>query len=103
MKNRVKLFRKIRRRLFLLAFISALAMTALAQENLPPKGIPEGYTVIDGDILMPTAYVEAVLKGKQLPPSAPQATYSGNVWRVGVPPFEIRGVVPFEFDANVTA
>lgn len=52
---------------------------------------------------MPISFVESVLRSQKLSPNAPQATYTANAWVSGVPPFQIRGIVPFEFDANVTA
>lgn len=68
-----------------------------------PKGIPDGYTSIDGDMLLPTSFVRSVLAAQNLSPNSPQATYVVTIWRTGNPPFEIRGIVPFEFDPNVTA
>lgn len=89
-------------RLLLLAALCWFAPPLNNAQTTRPKGIPEGYTVIDGDILLPTSYVEAVLKRQRLSPDAPQAAYGINVWKIGTPPFEILGIVPFEFDANVT-
>lgn len=103
MKTLINLCNRISVRLLLLVIIGAFSTPAHAQQIRQPKGIPDGYTVIDGDILMPTDYVEAVLRGQNFSPNTPQATYTTNIWRSGVPPFEIRGIVPFEFDANVTA
>ncbi len=102
MKNKVKISAQISFRLLLLIAICVLSVPTNAQ-TLAPKGIPGGFTAIDGDILLPTSYVESVIRAQRLSPNAPQATYTTNVWRSGVPPFEIRGVVPFEFDANVSA
>ena len=55
----------------------------------PSKDLPEGYSLIDGDILMPTWFVEAVLQGQ-----SPLATYRTNLWT--------NGLIRYEFDANVT-
>jgi astacin len=47
--------------------------------------VPEGYTLIEGDILVRTD----LLTGR-----SPSAVYATNFWT--------NGIVPFEFDANVT-
>jgi hypothetical protein len=69
-----------------------------------PKEIPPGLTVIDGDILMPTAFVDSVLHGSGFIEGTPQATFKSpaNGWVSGLPPFQVRGTVPYEFDGNVT-
>lgn len=102
MNHKTKLSIQIGSWLWLLALIWGLAVPASAQTT-EPKGIPAGYTTIDGDILMPTSFVESVLRMQRLSPNAPQSAYTAMAWTSGVPPFQIRGVVPFEFDANVTA
>ncbi len=52
----------------------------------PPKsGVPDGYTVIEGDILVRID----LLIGQ-----VPSAVYATNFWT--------SGIVPYEFDANVT-
>jgi len=102
MNHKLKRSAQIGLWLWLLTLMCLFTAPTNAQIS-PPKGIPEGYTTIDGDILMPTSYVESVLRMQRLAPNAPQATYAANAWTVGVPPFQIRGIVPFEFDANVTA
>lgn len=102
MNYKLKLSAQLSRRLLPLAVICLFAMPMNAQTT-EPKGIPAGYTTIEGDILMPISYVESVLRTQRLAPNAPQATYTANAWVFGVPPFQIRGIVPFEFDANVTA
>jgi hypothetical protein len=56
----------------------------------PSKDLPEGYSLIDGDIIMPTWFVEDILQGR-----SPLATYRTNLWT--------NGLIRFEFDANVTA
>lgn len=103
MKDKIKTFpQTVLRLLFVIAFCSFIPPPAIAQ-SLRPANIPEGFTLIDGDMLMPTAYVESVLKNQTLTPNTPQATFNTNLWSSGTPPFEIRGVVPFEFDVNVSA
>lgn len=102
MNHKTKLSIQIGLWLWLLALIYGLAVPASAQ-NTEPKGIPKGYSTIDGDILMPTSFVESALRMQKLAPNAPQSTYTATAWTFGVPPFQIRGIVPFEFDANVTA
>ncbi len=109
MKDTIKIFARINLRLLPLIILFILPLAADAQKPLKtnsqisrPEGIPEGYSVIDGDILMPTEYVQSLLKGQKLSPDAPQATYRTNVWTSGTAPFGTRGIVAFEFDANVT-
>ena len=55
-------------------------------ENPPPgDGIPEGYMLIEGDIIVPEGFYGP----------APHGTFASNLWP--------GGVVPYEFDANVSA
>lgn len=65
----------------------ALIGRAAAQEEAPPPGsikdVPEGYMVIEGDILVPTDFYDQVGRG----------TWATNLWP--------NGVVPFIFDSNV--
>ncbi|MBI5030038.1 MAG: M12 family metallopeptidase [Chloroflexi bacterium] len=75
------------------AMILALNRTNLVSAQgptptpLPPKPpVPEGFTLIEGDILVRTD----LLTGR-----APNAVYATNFWT--------NGIVPYEFDANVTA
>jgi len=91
------------RLLLLIAFCAFIAPPTASQEGAARVNIPDGYTLVDGDMLLPTAYVESVLRNQALSPHTPQAAYNTNFWSIGVPPFEIRGIVPFEFDANVSA
>jgi hypothetical protein len=82
--------KKIFARLIFIAMISLCSFAASAQ-ILPPKGeIPEGYEVIDGDILMPKGFLQSLQLG-----ITPDATFRTNLWT--------NGIVRFEFDANVTA
>lgn len=95
--------------LFVLLLICLFVTTASAQKrkskNSPPREqklgqqMPEGYSLIDGDIQMPTWFVEAVLRGKT--PKAtfsndlkgeitPDATFSTNLWTGGNIPFEFE-------------
>jgi hypothetical protein len=101
MNDELKRSAQIGRWLWWLAVICLFAVPTSAQTT-EPKGIPPGYTTIDGDILMPTSFVESVLRAQRLSPNAPQSAYTAAAWTFGVPPFQIRGIVPFEFDANVT-
>lgn len=54
------------------------------------KPIPDGYTIIDGDIVMPTEFVEAILRKKDQSSLAPEATYRTNLWTNGIIPFEFQ-------------
>lgn len=87
MKKKIKTFALA---VFGLLTLAALCSVAVSGQKTNPKDdIPKGYSLIDGDILMPTWFVNAVLRG-----NAPEATYRTNLWAVGL--------VRFEFDANVT-
>jgi hypothetical protein len=56
------------------------------EETEPPwDGVPEGYMIIEGDIIVPVDFYEQV---------GAQAVWATNFWP--------NGIVPFEFDANVT-
>ena len=57
------------------------------------ESIPDGYSVIDGDIVMPTADVKAILSGQKKLSDVSDATYIDLLWT--------NGIVPFEFDINV--
>ncbi|MEP6703861.1 MAG: M12 family metallopeptidase [Acidobacteriota bacterium] len=103
MQNQTRPFTQGAFTFLLLITICWLGSSVTNAQNTRPTGVPDGYSVIDGDILMPTAYVEAVLKRQKLSPNVTEAAYTSNVWRVGVPPFETRGIVPFEFNPNVSA
>jgi hypothetical protein len=56
-------------------------------------GIPEGYMIIEGDILVPVDFYDRILPSAPGAPDAPWLPSS----------FWPNGVVPYEFDANVTA
>ena len=110
MKNTIKILAQVNFWLLLLVIIGTLPLEINAQKPprtnariSRPEGVPEGYSTIDGDILMPTAYVESVLNGQKSSPDVPQAAYANNVWTGGSFPFFTRGIVPFEFNPNVTA
>ena len=59
---------------------------AFAQEGISAKGIPAGYMIIEGDTLVPVDFYENQI----------QATWRQNG-------FWPNGIVPFQFNANVTA
>jgi hypothetical protein len=101
MKNKVKTFAKFGFCIFALLFSFSFVAQTGAQVSLPKKNIsekpklgrqiPEGYSLIDGDIMMPTWFVESVLRrsdGQRL--SAPQATYRTNLWTDGIVWFEFE-------------
>jgi len=100
MKNKTKSFTVSNAGLLAIAFF-LLAATAHAQINptLRPKSaaesIPDGYSVIDGDIVMPAAEVKAILSGQKKLSDVSDATYIDLLWT--------NGIVPFEFDVNVSA
>ncbi|HNX49531.1 MAG TPA: M12 family metallopeptidase [Thermoanaerobaculaceae bacterium] len=90
----------LRLRLGVLGAACALALgwwgPVRGQERMPapsrtngstvPSDIPEGYTIIEGDIQVPLAFLHL---------RAPNSVWATNFWT--------NGVVPYEFDANVTA
>src|SRR5262245_50664612 len=88
MKNSKKIFAQLLLGL-LLTTPGWIALPTHAQIT-PSKDLPEGYSLIDGDILVPTWFVDDVLQGR-----SPLATYRTNLWT--------NGLIRFEFDANVTA
>jgi len=53
-----------------------------AEERIP--GVPEGYTIIEGDIQMPIEVVNAMRSQAQLKPNAPQAAFNTRLWPNGV-------------------
>jgi len=59
-------------------------------EKMP--GVPEGYTIIDGDIQMPISVVNAMRSQAQLSPNAPEATLDTKLWP--------NGIIPFRFEAK---
>ncbi len=67
------------------------AQKPIRKERIQTGQIPEGYSVIDGDMLMPTGFVEAVLAGRD----APEATFRTNLWT--------NGIVPYQFETNCLA
>jgi hypothetical protein len=92
---KTKLDSPFRTALCVLALAAAWAVFAPAVAGQSTKGIPDGYSLIDGDILMPTSYVNAVLNRKPGDPLPQDATVLNLLWT--------NGIVRFEFDANVTA
>ena len=70
---------------------SAQAQTGQRAEEKFPS-VPEGYTIIEGDIQMPIEVVNAMRSEARLKPNTPQATFNTQLWP--------NGVVPFEFDSN---
>jgi hypothetical protein len=75
----------------ILVFLCPAAAPLASGQTGQSREIPEGYMIIDGDILMPISLVEAL---RQRPPNSPEATIQTNFWP--------SGIVPFEFDGNVT-
>lgn len=85
MKEKKKITAQIVFGLLLLIGLCIVALPTNAQKIQP--SIPDGYSLIDGDILMPTTFVEAVLQGRM-----PEATYRTNLWTNGIVPFEFENV-----------
>ena len=76
----------------LLGVLVAAGATIAAEEQLGPKtGVPDGYKIIEGDIIVPEDFTFDSGGGLST-----QATYLKTNWWPG-------GSVPYEFDANVTA
>jgi len=98
MKNKTKPFARtiLCLRLFLLPVaLFWFAPLTNAQDSKPfqkliIKPIPDGYTIIDGDIVMPTGIVETILKGQKESPLAPESTFGGILWTNGIIPFEFQ-------------
>jgi hypothetical protein len=95
MSSKVKTFSPIKVGLFLLIALGSFSLRLADAQTNQTGEIPAGYTLIDGDILMPTSFVNGLLQRKTQTPNVPTATYNTNFWP--------NGIVPFEFDANVTA
>lgn len=73
---------------------SAQAQTGrLTQERIP--GVPEGYTIIEGDIQMPIEVVNTMRSQARSKPDAPQASFNTRLWP--------NGIVPFQFQTNCAA
>jgi len=98
MKNKTKLFAPTILCLRLLLLLVALfwfAPLTNAQDSKPSqkliiKPIPDGYTIIDGDIVVPTAFVKAILKRQKQAPLVPKANFGGILWTNGIIPFEFQ-------------
>jgi len=85
MKNKTDFCRTI---IFAVLFVFCAA--AASAQILPPKpAVPNGYELIEGDILMPKGFLKSVLLG-----NLSDATFRTSLWT--------NGTVFFEFDANVT-
>ena len=68
-----------------LAVVLLLASASAAQRPQMIKPIPDGYTLIDGDMVMPTWFADAVIHGR-----TPEATYRTNLWPGGIVPYEFQ-------------
>lgn len=94
MKNRIKTSALISFWLFVLLLAPCLSVTPVnaqkpvQKERIQTGQIPEGYSVIDGDMIMPTSFVEAVLAGR----AAPEATFRTNLWTNGIVPYQFQTV-----------
>lgn len=74
-----------------LCLMVACLWTAVHAEQPPDNGIPAGYTVVEGDIIVPVEYLNRYRPDGILP----QGVFATNFWP--------NGVVPYQFDANVIA
>ncbi len=100
MKNKTKSFVQTN---FCLLLLFALfcsmpqtnAQTPKPNRTSPKTTITEGYTLIDGDIQMPTEFVKRILGKQKQSPNRPEAVVDADSWT--------NGIIPFEFDDNVTA
>lgn len=71
------------------AFDSASAQIRRQNEQVD-QGIPEGYTIVEGDIQMPIEVVKALRNRMNSKTNAPEATFNTRLWP--------NGVVPYQFD-----
>jgi len=81
--------------LFWLAATAHAQIFPTARAKTRAESVPDGYSVIDGDIIMPTAKVKAILSGQKELPDVNDAVYIDLLWT--------NGIVLFEFDINVSA
>jgi uncharacterized protein (TIGR03437 family) len=76
---------------FLASVISMALEPAHAQIERQRKeiipGIPEGFTIVEGDIQIPIDVINAMRSGEKSKTNAPQATYQIRPWPNGVVPF----------------
>lgn len=89
MKKSIKVFARKVLGLFLIITFSSFTPNAQVTQK---SDIPEGYSLIDGDILLPTWYVDLILSGKTS--QRPEATFDINLWN--------NGIVPFQFALDIT-
>ncbi len=89
-------------RLILLSLLACGCVTppALAQTSgqpvKPEPAIPDGYVIVDGDIVMPKRVVEALRDAERLGvAAAPEANYGGKLWT--------RGHIPYQFQTVCAA
>lgn len=71
----------------LVVFWGAAVLQSVSGQTDQSSGIPDGYTIIEGDIIMPISFVNSL---KQRLPNSPAATFNTNFWS--------NGIIPFEFD-----
>ena len=79
--------------LFWFAVAANAQIIPTPRAKLTAESIPDGYSIIDGDIQMPTAEVKAILSGQKKLSDISNATYVDLLWT--------NGIVNFEFDPNV--
>lgn len=88
--------------LCLLGLLAWIILTVSAQAQPPwpmskqHPGIPEGYTIVEGDIQMPISVVNAMRQqGRPGAPAAPEANSGGRVWTNHIVPYQFQtGVCP---------
>ena len=96
-ENKFSFFKVV---LLVVAFVwfAPVAHTQIDPSQRPKsaaESVPPGYSLIDGDILMRTEQVKAILSGQKILPSTSDAAYLDLLWT--------DGIIPFEFDINVVA
>ncbi len=65
-------------------FASPAAAQEIEKQKIQPP-VPEGYSVIDGDMIMPTRFIKAVLRG-----DAQNATFDTSLWTGGIVRFQFQ-------------
>lgn len=73
----------------------ALTVSVQAQTPWPMSkqhpGIPEGYTIVEGDIQMPISAVNAMRKQRKAgEPASPEANWGGRLWTNHIVPYQFQ-------------
>src|SRR5262249_17739831 len=85
--------------LCLMGLLGWMILPAPAQTQTPwpmskqHPGIPEGYTIVEGDIQMPIGVINAMrLQRKPGEPAAPEADWGGRLWTNQIIPYQFQTV-----------